>query len=194
MLAISKHYAKGLYLYYLLFSQQILLIAHFWKGECRTEGWADKSAKDSELGAEVWATDAALFSLQRPNRGFFLKLWFSLSYTKWIINYNRALCTSRVPGPQGSISVRGWRCHHLGNYSCSSPCQKKMRVLTGDSERKSNDSEWKPSSQRVSLKPVLTVPLHSFWTGSSAAILKEENWTRVEGSVPVHSLALIRFF
>lgn len=115
-----------------LFSQQILLIAHFWKGEYRTEGWADKFAKDTELGAEVWATDAYLFSLQRLEHGFFcLKLWFSLSYSEWIINYNRALRTSSLPGPQGSISVRGCGCHQLGNYSCSSPCQRESGSSLG---------------------------------------------------------------
>lgn len=93
-----------------LFSQQILLIAHFWKGEYRTEGWTNKFAKDRELRAEVWATDASLFSLQGLGQGFFffgLKLCFSPSYSRWIINYNRALHTSRMPAPQGSIRVRG---------------------------------------------------------------------------------------
>lgn len=36
---------------------------------------------------------------------FSLKLCFSLSYREWIINYNRTLCISKVPGLQGSTGV-----------------------------------------------------------------------------------------
>lgn len=165
MLAISKHCVPSAF---------TCIISFMFTGETINSPrfWENRGQKAEQINLPRTHSSEQKFEPQMPlcshSRDwsrffFFLKLCFSLSYREWIINYNRALCISKVPGLQHSISVGGWGrgrgCHHLGNYSCSSPCQKTMKVLTGDWERKSNDSEWKPSPQGARLKSVLTVPL-----------------------------------
>lgn len=85
-----------------LSSQQILFNTPFWGEKI------EQRAKQVIYQGHNWSRSLShrcIYSHSRDWSRFFLKLCFSLPCGVWIINYNRALCTSEVPGLQGSISV-----------------------------------------------------------------------------------------
>lgn len=115
-----------------LSSQQTTNSPPFW--EENTEQRAEQiNLPRTHSSEQEFEPQMPLCSHSRDWSRFFLKLCFSISHREWIINYSRALCTSQVPGLQGSISVGGreWGCHHVGNYSRGSSAKREWRSSLG---------------------------------------------------------------